>query len=93
MVVKEKKSIFTYCLISPNNGQNITSMNVIAKLEVKNGKVVPVSNGVDYSTKETTFRLRILNNSRMMYADVIADTKAKAIVKWREAEYVFSFKG
>ena len=37
-------------------------MNVIAKLEVKNGKVVPVSNGVDYSTKETTFRLRILNN-------------------------------
>jgi hypothetical protein len=89
LVSKEKKSIFTYCLISPNNGQNITKMIVIAKLEVKNGKVVPVSNGVDHSTKETTFRLRILQDSRIKNADVIADTKAEAIAKLQEAKYVF----
>ena len=65
-------------------------MNVIANLEVKNGKVVPVSNGVDYSTKETTFRLRIISDKKMRMADVVSNTKVEAIKKLSEAGYTYA---
>lgn len=65
-------------------------MNVIAQLEVKNGKVVPVSNGVDHSIKETTFRLRIFHQNRIRQCDVVAPNRAKAVEIVKNSEYEYA---
>ncbi|MBD3195599.1 MAG: hypothetical protein GF317_11115 [Candidatus Lokiarchaeota archaeon] len=67
-------------------------MNVIAQLEVdsKTGKVIPVSNGVDHSIKEKTFRLRIFHQNRVCHADVIAPNRAKAVEVLNDSEYEYA---
>jgi hypothetical protein len=67
-------------------------MNVIANLKVnpETKKVIPVK-GVDYSIKKTTFRLRIFNERRIRYLDVVAKKRSQAINDLKDCGYCYAY--